>query len=135
MEELAVRELGTQSVAPSQATLSPPKEKLPEDQPVDWPHKFQPGSGWTKMSGADGNSPDSAPYQTLTEYDSIDKELGKEWVMGVLGDYLIKQEEAIGTLIEQNPGITSSEPMEVNSQEAGVAPGTADLPMDTQLDT
>ena len=39
------------------------------------------------------------------------------------------------TLVKQNPGITRSKPMEVDSQEAEVTPGAAYLPMDTQPDS
>ena len=94
----------------------------------DRPHKFQPGPGWSEVSGMDSHPQDSASYQTAAEYDSIDKELGREQVMEVLGDYLAKQEEALEVPIEQNTGITGSEPMEVESQDTGASPDTADLP-------
>ena len=99
MEEFAVRESGTQSVAPSWATPSPPWEKPQEDQLEDWPNKFQPGASWTKVSRTDGNSQDSATYRTPAEYDCLHKELGKERVMKVLRDYLAEQDEAMETLV------------------------------------
>ena len=123
MEELAMRESGTQSVAPSQATPSPPREGLQEDQSVDRPHKFEPGPGWTKVSDAGGDAQGSASYMTLAEYDKLDKELGWELVKNVLGHNLTEHDEAMETLIQ------------VNSQKAGVTLGTADIPMDTQLDS
>ena len=122
VEESAMRELGTQSVAPSWATPSPPWEKPQEEQLVDWPHKFEPGPGWTKVLAAGGNAQGLAPHKTLVEYNKLDKELGKDLVKNVLGNYLAEQNEAVEILIQQNPGITGSEPMRVDLQEARGCP-------------
>ena len=68
MEESVVRDSGSWSVAPFQATPSPPQEGAPgiimADQPEDRSHEFQPGPSWSEISGMGSHPRDPAPYQT-----------------------------------------------------------------------
>ena len=70
----------------------------------DRPHKFEPGPDWTKIMesrmslGAQGTQPGT------TTSDSLDKELGKDGVMDVLGDYL-DETEAESAVKNLAPGL------------------------------
>ena len=61
--------------------------------------------------------PDSGKVQsdvTPTEVDPLDKELGKDKVKDVLGNYFLDEtKSAVQGLIRDNPGLTGSEPAEV----------------------
>ena len=47
----------------------------------------------------------------------LDKELGKDKVMDPLGDYQLEMEETITNLIKLNPGLSRSEPVDVEMEE------------------
>ena len=57
-------------------------------KPAEWPHKFQPGSDWAIVTRSDASPGEALPYCTLAEYDNQDKELVKEEVKNLLGNYL-----------------------------------------------
>ena len=65
----------------------------------------------------------------------MDIKLGKEKVQDVLGNYLLETEAAVQGLICNNPGITRSEAMEVDLQEAAPASGSPDQPMEMELES
>ena len=70
-----------------QATPSPPWER-----PWEVQHKNQPEDRPHKVPRKDSHSLGSTSYQTPGEYDSIDKELGREKVTEVLGRLLGRTE-------------------------------------------
>ena len=107
IEDAAKRESGDQpiplSCADEAQTWNSPGPQLPQyedmpglqpQQPLPMqeyqPHKFKPGLNWAmvtrgkRTSGAKGVQ----PSVTTSELDSLDKELGKDKVRDVLGDYL-----------------------------------------------
>ena len=94
------------------ASGSQPQQPLPVQE--DWPHKFEVGLDWTMVtkskttSGIEG----AQPSVTMSELDPLDKELGKDKVKDVLGDYLSETETAVRNLVRANPGLTGSEPIE-----------------------
>ena len=59
-------------------------------------------------SGIEG----AQPSVTTSELDPLDKELRKDKVKDVLGDYLSETETAVRNLDRANPGLTGSEPIE-----------------------
>ena len=88
------------------------------------------------MSRDSADSQKAVPYHTPAEFNKLDVELGKEKITNVLGNYyLAEQEAAVKDLIEQNPGITGSEPMEVDSEEVEPTPGLPNCPMDNEPDS
>ena len=66
----------------------------------------------------------------------MDKELGKDKVRDVLGDYLNETEMAVRELIRANPGLTGSEPTEAMDVDMEPLPEPAakmqDQPMETE---
>ena len=117
--------------------------------PQDQPHKFEPGPDWTKIMesrtslGAQGTQPITATS------DLLDKELGKDKVTDVLGDYLgeTETESAVKNLIWAHLELASTEAPEamdvdvqppqepaaetqemrdqpMETEQAGVSPGT-----------
>ena len=104
----------------------------------DRPHKFQAGPDWvmvtaSKMSaGTEGVQPRVTTY----ELDFLDKELGKDNVKDVLGDYFNEMQNAVKELICANPGLTGSESMEAMDVDAESplepAVDTQDQPMETE---
>ena len=75
------------------------------------------------------------PNAASTEVDPLDKELGKDKVKDVLGNYFLgKTEPTVQGLVHDNPGLTgseSSEAMEVDLQMEPTAE-TQDQPMETE---
>ena len=79
--------------------------------PQDWPHKFELGPDWMKIMesktslGAQGTQPGT------TTSDSLDKELGKDGITYVLGDYLneTETESAVKNLIQACPELAGNE--------------------------
>ena len=67
------------------------------------------------MTGSDASPGEALPYHTLAKYNNLDKELGKEMVKDVLGnyldnlDYLDETIAAVQGSIHENPGNTGSE--------------------------
>ena len=57
-------------------------------KPAEWPYKFQLGSDWAIVTGSNASPGEALPYCTLAEYDNLDKELVKEKVKDLLGNYL-----------------------------------------------
>ena len=71
---------------------------------------------------------------TPVEFDKLDKELGKEKVKDVLGDYFEETQSAVQGLLCDNLGLTtgeSAEAMEVDPQ-AEPSADTLDQPMETE---
>ena len=72
----------------------------------------------------------------MSKLDPLDKELGKDKVRDVLGDYLDEAETAVKELIRANLGLTRSEPMEVMDVDMAPLPEPAaemqDQPMETE---
>ena len=81
------------------------QQQQPLTEQEDWPHKFKLGPDW----GTEG----AQPGTTATELDSLDKELEKDNMKDVLGDYYEEVESAVQGLIRDNPGLTRSESTEV----------------------
>ena len=133
-KDAAQRESGDHPIPPSHADeaetwnppgLQPPShEDKPSPQPPeqeDQPHKFQPGHDWHMVtpSKTGSNTEEVQSTGTSPGVDALDKELGKDKVMDILGDYLEEQQAAVKTLICENPGLTRSdspEAMEVDPQ-------------------
>ena len=154
LEDQAQWELGNQPVLPSISNeeqpwdspgqqpqqLQDPLEQQPQQPPLsaepeEWPHKFQPGSDWVMVTGSDVSPREMLPYCTLAEYDKLDKELGKEKVKDLLGNYFEETIAMVQDLISENPSITGSEAtkaMEVDPQEAEPAAEVQDQPMETE---
>ena len=131
VEDAAQRELGDQQIPPSQAdeaqTQNSPGPQLPQyedtpgsqpQQPLpvqeDQPHKFEVGSNWTMVTGSKmiSGAEGVQPSVTMSKLDPLDKELGKDKVRDVLGDYLSETKTTVRNLVRANPGLTRSEPTE-----------------------
>ena len=87
----------------------------------------------SKMSlGAEG----AQPSVTMSELDSLDKELGKDTVTDVLGDYIDETETAVKDLIRGSSGTHWSEPMEAMDVDmeplSEPAAEMQDQPMETE---
>ena len=155
VEDAAQRELGNQPIPLSRAdeaqTQNSPGPQLPQyedvsglepQQPLpvqeDRPQKFVAGPDWTMVtkskttSGIEGVQ----PGVTTSELDPLDKELRKDKVRDVLGDYLIETETAVRNLVHANPGLTGSEPMEAIDIDPEPLPEPTaemqDQPMETE---
>ena len=121
-EDAAQQEELDRPIPPSHAdkaqTRNSPGVQLPdyEDTPdsqtkpapsvsLDQPHKFELGPDWTKIteSRTSPGTPEAQPSTTPT--DSLDKELGKDKVNDVLGDYLqeTETESASKNLLRAHP--------------------------------
>ena len=124
VEDAAQREAGDHPIPPSRAdeteTWNPPGPQPPshKDKPSpqppeqeDRPHKFEPGPDWHMVipSKTSSNTEEVQPAGTLPRLNALDKELGKDKVMDILGDYLEEQQTAVKTLICKNLGLTGSE--------------------------
>ena len=105
VENAAQQETGNQPVSPSRAdeaqTRNSPGVQLPEYEdapdsqpqpapsiPQDRPHKFEPGPNWTKITGSKTSLGAQGAQPGATTSDSLDKELGKDNVTDILGDYM-----------------------------------------------
>ena len=153
VEDAAQQESGNQPVIPLHAdevqtrnSLGPQlqqfedvpdsQQQQPPTEQEDPPHKFKLGADWVMVTksktglGTEG----AQPGNTTTELDSLDKELGKDKVKDVLGNYFLDETEStVQGLIHDNPGLTrskSEEAMEVDFQTEPTAE-TQDQPMDT----
>ena len=158
VEDAAQREVDNQHNPPSHAdeaqTRNSPGPQLPQyenvlgaepPQPLpeqeDWPHKFVAGPNWTIVtkskttSGVEG----AQPSVTTSGLDLLDKELGKDNVKDVLGDYLISETEtetAVRNLVRANLGLTGSDSMEAMDVDPESllepTPEMQDQPMETE---
>ena len=105
--------------------------------PPDRAHKFESGPDWTKITesrtslGTPGTSPT----------DSLDKELGKDKVNDVLGDYLeeIETESAVKNLLRAHTELAGNEAPEVMDMDeqpplepVAELQGVGDQPMETE---
>ena len=117
VKDAAQRELGGHSLPPSHAdeaqtwNLQPPSHEGELDsQPPeqgDRPHKFQPGPEWHMMTPSKtGSNTEGAQTTEGPGLDPLSKELGKNKVTDIQGDYFEEQQTAIWDLICANPGIT-----------------------------
>ena len=108
---------------------------------LDRAHKFEPGPDWTKImeSRTSPGAPEVQPGTTPT--DSLDKELGKDKVNDVLGDYLeeTETESAVKNLLQAHPelaGNEAPEAMDVDKQpppeSVAEMQGVGDQPMETE---
>ena len=81
----------------------------------DWAHKFEPGPDLTKIteSRTSLGAPEAQPSTTPTN--SLDKELGKDKVNNVLGDYLeeTETESAVKNLLWAHLKLSGNEAPEV----------------------
>ena len=84
------------------------QQQQPPTAEEEQPHKFKPGPDWVMVNGSktvlatEGAQPDATP----TMLDSLDKELGKDKVKDMLGDYFEETESIIWGLMHDNPGLT-----------------------------
>ena len=126
----------------------PDYEDTPDSQtkpapsaPLDQPHKFELGPDWTKImeSQTSLGTPEAQPDTTPTN--SFDKELGKDKVNDVLGDYLqeTETESAVKNLLRAHPelaGNDTPEAMDVDDQpppeSVAETQGVRDQPMETE---
>ena len=107
----------------------------------DRPHKFELGPDWTKIteSRMSPGTPEAQPGTTPA--DSLDKELGKDKVNDVLGDYLqeTKTESAVKNLLRAHPELAGNETPEAMYMDEQPPPesvvetqGVVDQPMETE---
>ena len=109
--------------------------------PPDQAHKFEPLPDWTKITESQ-TSPGAPEAQSSTSpADSLDKELGKDKVNDVLGDYLqeTETESAVKNLLWAHPELAGNEipeAMDVDEQSppesVAVTQGVRDQPMETE---
>ena len=108
---------------------------------LDRPHKFEPGPDWTKIteSQTSPGAPEAQP--STTPANSLDKELGKDKVNDVLGNYLEETEtkSAVKNLLWAHPelaGNEAPEAMDVDeqppSESVAKTQGVGDQPMETE---
>ena len=116
-------------------------QQTPSDLP-EHPHKFELGPDWTKIMES-RTSPGAAEEQQpgTTPADSLDKELGKDKVNDVLGDYLeeTKTKSAVKNLLRAHPelaGNEAPEEMDVDEQPSPESvvetQGVRDQPMERE---
>ena len=155
VEDAAQRELGNKPIPLSHAdeaqTWNSPGPQLPQyedvsglqpQQPLpvqeDRPYKFEVEPDWTMVTKSKTTSgiKGAQPGVTMSELDPLDKELGKDKVRDVLGDYLSETETAVRNWVHANPDLTRSEPMEVMDIDPEPLPEPTaemqDQPMDTE---
>ena len=126
----------------------PDYEDLPDSQTqpapsalLDWPHKFELGPDWSKIteSRTSPGTPEVLPGTTSA--DSLDKELGKDKVKDPLGDYLqeTKTESAVKNLLWAYPELVGNEAPEAMDIDEPAPPepatdmqGVGDQPMETE---
>ena len=109
--------------------------------PPDRAHKFEPGPDWTKITER-RTSPGATEVQPgTTPADSLDKELGKDKVNDVLGDYLqeTETESAVKNLLRAHPELAGNEVPEAMDMDEQPPPesvaetqGVGDQPMETE---
>ena len=109
--------------------------------PLDWAHKFELGPDWTKImeSRMSPGAPEAQPGTFPA--DSLDKELGKDKVNDVLGDYLeeTETESAVKNLLWAHPELAGNEAPEAMDMDEQLPPesvaemqGVGDQPMETE---
>ena len=109
--------------------------------PQDQAHKFKPGPDWTKIteSRMSPGAPEAQP--STTPADSLDKELGKDKVNDVLGNYLeeTETESAVKNLLWAHLELAGNEvpeAMDVDEQplpeSIAETQGVGDQPMETE---
>ena len=107
----------------------------------DQAHKFELGPDWTIImeSWTSLGAPEAQPGTSLT--DSLDKELGKDKVNDVLGDYLEETEtkSAVKNLLRAHPELTRNEVLEAMdvdeqppSESVAETQGVGDQLMETE---
>ena len=107
----------------------------------DQAHKFKPGPDWTKITES-RMSPGAPEVQPgTTPANSLDKELGKDKVNDVLGDYLqeTETESAVKNLLRAHPELAGNEVLEAMDVDEQPPPesvaetqGVGDQPMETE---
>ena len=107
----------------------------------DRAHKFEPGPDWTKIT-ENWMSPGAAEVQSgTTPADSLDKELGKDKVNDVLGNYLeeTETERAVKNLLRAHPELARNEAPEAMDMDeqpllesVAEMQGVGDQPMETE---
>ena len=109
--------------------------------PPDRAHKFEPGPDWTKITESQMSlgTPEAQPG--TSPIDSLDKELGKDNVNDVLGDYLQETEtkSAVKNLLWAHPELAGNEtPEAMNMDEQPPLESVAEMqrvrdqPMETE---
>ena len=109
--------------------------------PPDQAHKFKPGPDWTKIteSRMSPGAPEAQP--STTPADSLDKELGKDKVNDVLGNYLeeTETESAVKNLLRAHLELAGNEVPEAMDMDEQPLPesiaetqGVGDQPMETE---
>ena len=109
----------------------------------DRPHKFGPGPDWTKIteSPTSPGTPEAQPGTIPT--DSLDKELGKDKVNDVLGDYMQETEtetnSTVKNLLWAHPELAGNEALEAMDVDKQPPPesvaetqGVGNQPMETE---
>ena len=124
VEDAAQRESSDHSLPPSRTheaetqnspgLQTPPHEDQQGSQPPeqeDRPHKFQPGPNWHMVtpSQTGSSTKEAQPAEMSPGLDPLDKELRKEDVNDILGNYFEEQQTFVRDLIHANPGLTRSE--------------------------
>ena len=108
---------------------------------LNWVHKFELGPDWTQImeSPTRPGAPEAQPGTTPTDY--LDKELGKDKVNDVLGDYLeeTETESAVKNLLRAHPELAGNEDpeaMDMNGQpppeSVAKMQGVGDQPTETE---
>ena len=109
--------------------------------PPDRAHKFERGPDWTKImeSRTSPGAPEAQP--STTPADSLDKELGKDKVNDVLGDYLqvTETDSALKNLLWAHPELAGNEVPEAVDMDkqpplesVAEMQGVGDQPMETE---
>ena len=92
-----------------------PQQQQPLTEQEDRPHKYKAGPDWVLMTESKMSSDTKGvqPSVTMSELNPLDKELGKDKVNNMLGDYYLEETvSAVKKLICANPGLTGSESTE-----------------------
>ena len=158
VEDVAQREGGDQPIPPSRTNevqtrnslgvQLPDYEDTPDTQtqlapsvPQDRAHKFEPGPDWTKITESRTSPCAQGMQPGTTTSDSLDKELGKDKVTDVLGDYLEETEakSAVRNLLWAHLELAGNEvpeAMDVDEQPppepATETQGARDQPMEME---
>ena len=144
VEDAAQREGGNQPIPTSCANKTqtwnspgvqlPDYEDTPDSQaqlapsvPQDWPHKFEPGPDWTKITESRMSPGVQGMQPGTTTSDSLDKELGKGGIMDVLGDYLdeTETESVVKNLLQACPELAGNEALEAMDMDEQPLPEPA----------
>ena len=96
---------------------TPDSQTQPAPASLDQPHEFEQGPDWTKITESRTSLGTPEVQPGTTPADSLDKELGKDKVNDVLGDYMqeteTETESAVKNLLWAHPELAWNEAPEV----------------------